>query len=79
LILDWLVRNACAREPARLKVGLTHEEIAQIIGTSRETVTRLFAEFRKKQWIDTRGSTLVVQNRAALESLASTSRLPTQP
>lgn len=70
LILDWLVRNACAREPARLKVGLTHEEIAQIIGTSRETVTRLFAEFRKKQWIDTRGSTLVVQSRAALESLA---------
>src|SRR5487761_507852 len=28
---------------------LTHEEIAQIIGAFRETVTRLFADFRKKQ------------------------------
>jgi len=30
----------------------------------------VFAEFRKKQWINTRGSTLVVRNKAALQSLA---------
>lgn len=28
---------------------LTHEQIAQMIGASRETVTRLFADFKKKQ------------------------------
>ena len=28
---------------------LTHEEIAQMIGASRETVTRLVADFKKKQ------------------------------
>lgn len=78
LILDWLVRRAGARQADRLKFALTHEEIAQSIGTSRETVTRLFAEFRKKQWIDTRRSTLVIQNKAALESLAAAFRLPTQ-
>ena len=70
LILEWIARNANARQPVSLKITLTHEEIAQIIGTSRETVTRVFAEFRKKQWINTRGSTLVVRNKAALESLA---------
>ncbi len=70
LILEWLARAASTRQPASLRLTLTHEEIAQIIGTSRETVTRVFAEFRKKQWINTRGSTLVIRNKAALESLA---------
>jgi len=70
LILEWMARTANSRHPASLKLALTHEEIAQIIGTSRETVTRVFAEFRKKQWINTRGSTLVVRNKAALETLA---------
>jgi len=70
LMLDWLARTANARQPGTLKLKLTHEEIAQIIGTSRETVTRVFAEFRRKQWINTRGSTLVIRNKAALETLA---------
>jgi len=71
LILEWLARNSNSRQPVSLKLTLTHEEIAQIIGTSRETVTRVFAEFRKKQWIHTRGSTLVIRNKAALQTLAS--------
>lgn len=53
----------------RIKVALTHEEIAQIIGTSRETVTRTLADFRKKQIATLKGSTLVIQNRSALERL----------
>jgi len=49
---------------------LTHEEIAQMIGASRETVTRLFADFKKKQLLQIKGSTLIVCNKAGLESLA---------
>ena len=48
---------------------LTHEEIAEMIGSSRETVTRLFANFKKKKLIEVRGSTLVIRNRAELEKL----------
>jgi len=48
---------------------LTHEEIAQMIGASRETVTRLFADFKKKQLLQIKGSTLIVFNKAGLESL----------
>src|ERR1700693_5134337 len=33
----------------KFKLTLTHEEIAQMIGSSRETVTRAFADFKKKQ------------------------------
>jgi CRP/FNR family transcriptional regulator len=46
-----------------------HEEIGQMIGTSRETVTRLMAGFRKQRLIEQEGATLVVSNRVALESL----------
>jgi CRP/FNR family cyclic AMP-dependent transcriptional regulator len=53
-------------------MGLTHEEIAQIIGTSRETVTRLLAEFRKKKLATLKGSTLMVHNKIALERLVGT-------
>jgi CRP/FNR family cyclic AMP-dependent transcriptional regulator len=69
LILEWAVKNGGSRQPDRMKLTLTHEEIAQMIGTSRETVTRLFADFKKRQLIQLKGSTLVIRNRAALETL----------
>ena len=54
---------------SRVKVALSHEEIAQIIGTSRETVTRLLSEFRKKKLAELKGSTLHIHDRAGLERL----------
>jgi CRP/FNR family transcriptional regulator, cyclic AMP receptor protein len=71
LLLEWLERNGGSRQPDRMKLTLTHEEIAQMIGTSRETVTRLFAEFKKRQLIQLKGSTLVIRNRPALENMVS--------
>jgi CRP-like cAMP-binding protein len=50
--------------------GLTHE-MAQMIGASRETVTRLLSDLRKKQLIRLEGSTLLIRNRVALEALVS--------
>jgi len=52
-----------------VKLALTHEEIGQMIGTSRETVSRLFAGFKKQRLIQQNGCTLVIPNRIALESL----------
>ncbi|HEU0253478.1 MAG TPA: Crp/Fnr family transcriptional regulator [Pyrinomonadaceae bacterium] len=54
----------------RLNLGLTHEEIAQMICSSRETVTRLFAEFKRRQIVTLSNNTIVVSDRRALESLA---------
>ena len=71
LLLEWSSKNGDTRQPGRMKLTLTHEEIAQMIGTSRETVTRLFADFKKRQFIQLKGSTLVIRNRAALETLIS--------
>jgi CRP/FNR family cyclic AMP-dependent transcriptional regulator len=53
----------------RATLTLTHEEIAEMIGTSRETVTRLFTSFKKKHLIEVHGSTMVIKNRASLEEV----------
>jgi CRP/FNR family cyclic AMP-dependent transcriptional regulator len=65
--------HSCAQddEPIRATLTLTHEEIGQMIGASRETVTRLFASFKKKRLIEIHGSTLVVKSRANLEKLVT--------
>jgi CRP/FNR family cyclic AMP-dependent transcriptional regulator len=72
LLLEWSAKSGetAEREP-RLKVRLTHEEIAQMIGTSRETVTRLFADLKKQHILESKGSTLVIRNPAALSDIAN--------
>jgi len=69
LLVGWLDQNTEARNPSKMKLALTHEEIGQMIGTSRETVSRLFAGFKKQRLIFQSGSTLEIPNRVALESL----------
>lgn len=49
---------------------MTHEEIAEFIGTTRETVTRTLSEFKEKHLVAIQGSTLMIPNRAALEHYA---------
>jgi len=73
LLLSWSggqERAAESRE-IRIRSSLTHEEMAQMIGSSRETVTRLLSELKKKELIRLEGSILVIRNRTALEALAA--------
>jgi CRP/FNR family transcriptional regulator len=71
LLLEWSSKaSESAKKEPRLTVALTHEEIAQMIGTSRETVTRLFSELKKRQIVHSKGSTLVIRNKAALAAIA---------
>lgn len=72
LLLDWCDRGGeQTTKGIRLKVLLTHEEIAQMIGTTRETVTRLLSDFKKKKIIDVKGSSLFVISKPQLEHLVS--------
>jgi len=54
----------------RLTLTLTHEEIAQMIGSSRETVTRLFSDFKKRQLLQVKGSSVLIQDIASLRKFA---------
>jgi CRP/FNR family cyclic AMP-dependent transcriptional regulator len=70
LLLDWIKRDGKPdQQGIQLKLTLTHEEIAQMIGTSRETVTRLLSDFKNEHIIQIKGATLVIRDRQALESL----------
>jgi len=54
----------------RVHSAMTHEEMAQRIGSSRETVTRLLSDLKRKQLIRLDGPTLVIRDRTALQALA---------
>ncbi|MGH9881872.1 MAG: Crp/Fnr family transcriptional regulator [Pyrinomonadaceae bacterium] len=54
----------------RLNHGLSQEEIAQMICASRETVSRLLTELKRKQIVRLNGTGIFVRNRAALELVA---------
>lgn len=72
LLLDWCARSGEETPKGiRLKVLLTHEEIAQMIGTTRETVTRLLSDFKRKKIIDVKGSSVFVLEKDSLETMVS--------
>ena len=72
LLLEWCaLHGEVTAGGTRLKVLLTHEEVAQMIGTTRETVTRLLSEFRRRKIIEVKGSTILIVNKPELESLVS--------
>ena len=72
LLLDWCDKNGeRTTKGTRLKVLLTHEEIAQMIGTTRETVTRLLSDFKRRKVLEVKGSTVVVLSRELLMDMVS--------
>jgi CRP/FNR family transcriptional regulator len=73
LLLEWSSHNGeSTKVEPDLTLALTHDQIGQMIGTSRETVTRVLADLRKRQIVQRKGSALSIRNKNALEALAST-------
>lgn len=50
---------------------LTHQQIAQMVGASRETVSRAMREFQERGWIAVERRQVVVTDRNALERLSA--------
>jgi CRP/FNR family transcriptional regulator len=73
LLLSWTQGKCIGNgdQEVRVRSVLTHEEMAQMIGSSRETVTRVMSDLKKRQFIRLEGSTLVIRNLSGLEELAS--------
>jgi CRP/FNR family cyclic AMP-dependent transcriptional regulator len=55
--------------PLRAVLTLTHEEIAEMIGASRETVTRVFTDFKRKRFVEVHGSTVIITDKPGLDEL----------
>ena len=69
LLLSWCSPEARVGESSLVQLTVTHEEIADMIGTTRETVSRLFSDFKKKQLLQCKGSTLTILDRPALDRM----------
>ncbi len=69
LLLSWVSRDTPVDQDVRIRAPVTHEEMAQRIGASRETVTRLLSDLKKRDLIRLEGTTLVIKNRTALEAM----------
>lgn len=69
LLLDWAGNAKQTKAGTEIKLPLTHQEIAEFLGTTRETVTRTLSEFKTRNLVTLQGSTLTIANRAALESI----------
>ncbi len=70
-LVEWSTGGQTTSGGLRVKLALTHEEIAQLIGCSRESVSRSFSEFKRRRILEINGSTLLVQDKPALETLAT--------
>ncbi len=71
LLLEWARASHCGEAEMKFTMALTHEEIANMAGTSRETVTRLLSQFRRQQWIRVHGSRVTILNEAELDKLTA--------
>jgi CRP/FNR family transcriptional regulator len=68
LLLDWSgAHGAVPVNGSRVDLPLTHGEIAELIGTTRETISRTFGDFRNRHLLAQRGVVLTIANRAGLE------------
>jgi len=70
LLLSWCEHGVLTPNGIRIDMRLTHEELAQMICSSRETVTRLLTDLKQQQILDAANNSIVIRNRKALEAMA---------
>ena len=70
-LLVWSDEPGQKHEQAsHCRMSMTHEEIGEFIGTSRETVTRTLSIFKNRHLVAQHGSTLTIPSRTALKTYA---------
>jgi CRP/FNR family transcriptional regulator len=69
LLIRWCdEQGQGSPDGVRIDYGFTHAELAQLICTSRETVTRLLGDFQRMQIVSVIPNGIIVRNRRALEA-----------
>ena len=71
LLLDWSDNGQTTEcGGRRFRFSMTHEEIGEFIGASRETVTRTLTTFKTRRLVAFQGSMLTITNCTALANYA---------
>ncbi len=69
LLASWIETEPAPSQEVQIDCNLTHEVIAQLIGTSRETVTRLLHDLRTKNIATLKNEILTIHHMPKLRSL----------
>jgi CRP/FNR family transcriptional regulator len=71
LLMRWIdERGRRTAQGIQIDSEFTHEELAEMICTSRETVTRVLSELKQRRVVSVVGNSILIRNRKALESVA---------
>jgi CRP/FNR family transcriptional regulator len=70
VLLDWGRAASCGKSEMRFTMALTHEELANLVGSSRETITRTLGRFKREKLIQIRGATVLILSPEKLERLS---------
>ena len=70
LLLEWSENGQKTESGMRFRFSLTHEEIGEFIGASRETVTRTLSTFKSRRLVAFHGSILEIPSKVALQHVA---------
>lgn len=76
LLLDWCAESSRTLRGTQIQCAFTHGEIGELIGTSRETISRCMNEFKRRGLVARRGTVLLVPDCAALAVYAGISLTP---
>lgn len=79
LLLQWSSAADGMTGDGEIHLPLTHSEIGELIGCSRETVTRTLTELRRRGVLSIEGDTVKIHSRPALENLLTTPVRPLAP
>jgi CRP/FNR family transcriptional regulator, cyclic AMP receptor protein len=71
LLLELSSSGELTDRGTRLRLTLTHEEIGECVGMSRESVSRVLCDFQRRNLITKRGSILMIKDRSSLERCAA--------
>jgi CRP/FNR family transcriptional regulator len=70
LLLDWGATVTDIDGKKHFNLVLTHQEIAEMVGTTRETVTRTLASFRQHGWIRIQGASVEILQQEKMKGIS---------
>ena len=70
LLLDWGTSIIANNDKKQFKMVLTHQEIAEMVGSTRETVTRTLATFRQHGWIRIHGASVEILQQEKMQGIS---------
>lgn len=71
LLLDWEMSVVPIHGTKHFNMVLTHQEIAEMVGTTRETVTRTIGRFRREGWIRVHGASVQILQPQKMNALSN--------